>query len=100
MANADTNFIRPNCESDAGGIPGQSQQNRSSPRPDTIPRALSVAEFCTLYCLGRTYVFEQIKIGALTAKKAGRRTLIAREDGEAWFARLPLSQRPKKTGAT
>jgi hypothetical protein len=56
-------------------------------------QARSIAAFCEAYSVGRTYVFEQIRIGALKAKKAGTRTLISHEEGERWYAALPSARR-------
>lgn len=53
--------------------------------------AHSVAEFAQLSGLGRSFLYEQIKAGALPVRKAGRRTLILHEDGQDWLANLPIS---------
>lgn len=61
-----------------------------------IPQqAMSVADFCRAYGLGRTLVFELIKAGTLTAKKCGRRTLIPVDAAEAWFQGLPDQRCPR-----
>ncbi|MDP3552644.1 DNA-binding protein [Methylocystis sp.] len=39
--------------------------------------------------LGRTFIFGQIKVGALKARKAGRRTLVTDADLREWLASLP-----------
>ena len=39
--------------------------------------------------LGRSKLFEEINAGRLKARKAGRRTLILRDDLAAWLASLP-----------
>ncbi|WP_375410576.1 helix-turn-helix domain-containing protein [uncultured Methylobacterium sp.] len=39
--------------------------------------------------VGRSTIFEEIKVGRLKARKAGRRTLILHEDLAAWLASLP-----------
>jgi hypothetical protein len=51
----------------------------------------SVADFCTAYGVGRTYVYEQIGSGALKSKLAGRRRLILTSDAEQWWKSLPES---------
>lgn len=51
--------------------------------------AHSIAEFAQLSGLGRSFLYEQIKSGHLPVRKAGRRTLILRDEGQAWLARLP-----------
>ncbi|MFO1136035.1 MAG: DNA-binding protein [Rhodoblastus sp.] len=38
---------------------------------------------------GRTAVFGEIKAGRLKARKLGRRTIILRQDAEAWLQSLP-----------
>jgi excisionase family DNA binding protein len=53
--------------------------------------AYSIAEFAHLSGLGRSFLYEQIKAGTLPVRKAGRRTLILQEDGQAWLAKLPIS---------
>ena len=53
-------------------------------------RAMSIAEFCTRYGLGRTTVYEEIKSGRLRARKCGKRTLITDDDGEDWLRCLPM----------
>lgn len=51
--------------------------------------ALSVAEFCTIFGIGRTALYEELKTGRLKARKCGRRTLIPRSEGERWLESLP-----------
>lgn len=46
--------------------------------------AYSIDSFCRAYSIGRTLAFAEMKAGRLKARKAGRRTLILREDAEAW----------------
>ncbi len=53
------------------------------------PRAMSIAEFCRRYSIGRTSVYEEIGTGQLRAKKIGRRTIITEDDAEEWLRRLP-----------
>jgi excisionase family DNA binding protein len=52
-------------------------------------QVLSVTEACRVFGVGRSFLFEQLKRGALKAKKAGRRTLLARSELERWFRDLP-----------
>jgi excisionase family DNA binding protein len=52
-------------------------------------RAFSIPEFCLLYGVCRTTVYEEIRAGRLRAVKVGRRTLILVDDAEAWLAALP-----------
>ena len=51
--------------------------------------AYSIEEFSDLSGLGRTAIYEAIKTSRLRAKKAGRRTLILREDADDFLRNLP-----------
>ena len=62
--------------------------------------ALSVAEFAQLSGLGRSFLYEQIKSGRLPVRKAGRRTLILRDEGQAWLARLPVAGQRRPSPST
>jgi excisionase family DNA binding protein len=42
--------------------------------------------------LSRSFIYEALKRGDLTARKAGRRTLIAFADLETYLASLPIYQ--------
>jgi excisionase family DNA binding protein len=53
--------------------------------------AHSIAEFAQLSGLGRSFLYEQIKAGHLSVRKAGRRTLILDAEGQAWLAKLPVA---------
>jgi excisionase family DNA binding protein len=50
--------------------------------------ALSVAEFCAQFSLGRSKAYEEIKAGRLRIVKVGRRTLITASDAMAWLTSL------------
>ena len=52
--------------------------------------ANSIDEFCKLGNLGRSFVYSEIKARKLKARKAGRRTIITRQDREEYFAQLPV----------
>ncbi|WP_210264975.1 helix-turn-helix domain-containing protein [Bradyrhizobium archetypum] len=39
-------------------------------------RAWSIGQFCQYFGIGRTTVYEQIKLGRLRARKIGKRTII------------------------
>ena len=54
-------------------------------------RAMSVLQFCARYGVGRSTVYEQIRLGKLTIRKCGGRSLIACDDAERWLAALPAS---------
>jgi excisionase family DNA binding protein len=49
----------------------------------------SIEEFAKRSGLGRSFLYEQIKAGLLPVRKAGRRSLILREEGRAYLASLP-----------
>ena len=53
-------------------------------------RAMSIAEFCERYGLGRTKAYEELKSGRLRARKMGKRTIITEDDAEDWLQGLPL----------
>jgi hypothetical protein len=52
-------------------------------------RAMSLHVFCETYGIGRTKAYEEINAGRLKARKAGKRTIIAEDDAEAWLHLLP-----------
>jgi hypothetical protein len=52
-------------------------------------KAYSIAETAQLAGLGTTKVKEAIRLGALEARKAGRRTIVTDEAITAWIAGLP-----------
>ena len=56
---------------------------KSDPIYVTIPRAVEVSG------CARTRIYEALKRGDLTARKAGKRTLISYADLEAYLASLP-----------
>jgi excisionase family DNA binding protein len=55
-----------------------------------LRRAMGLSQFCERYNIGRTLVYELIKTGRLRARKIGKRTIIAEDDAEDWFRRLPI----------
>jgi excisionase family DNA binding protein len=55
----------------------------------TAKRTATVDETALIVGCGRTTVYEEINAGRLRARKIGRRTLILREDREAWLNSLP-----------
>ncbi len=61
--------------------------------PQTTPDKLahSIDESCAIAGVGRTYIYNAIAAGDLTARKAGRRTLILRSELEAWLTGLPTA---------
>jgi hypothetical protein len=59
------------------------------PRSYDQQRAWSIAQFCHCFGVGRTTVYEQIKLGHLHARKVGQRTIITDVDAEEWLRNLP-----------
>ena len=49
---------------------------------------LTINDFAKVTNLGRTRIYELLKRGEVKAVKIGRRTLIRREDADAWIASL------------
>lgn len=50
--------------------------------------AYSINEFCEAVSIGRNKTYIEIKEGRLKTVKIGRRTVIRREDAEAWLNSL------------
>ncbi|MEW6389605.1 MAG: helix-turn-helix domain-containing protein [Pseudomonadota bacterium] len=48
--------------------------------------AISVSEFCTIYGVGKSFLYEELKSGRLKARKVGARTLIPAAEARAWWA--------------
>lgn len=53
-------------------------------------RAMSIAEFCERYGVGRTKTYEELKSGRLRGRKIGKRSIITEDDAEDWLLRLPV----------
>lgn len=53
-------------------------------------RAMSIAEFCQRYSIGRTTAYQEIGSGRLRGRKIRKRTLIAQDDAEDWLRSLPI----------
>jgi hypothetical protein len=51
---------------------------------------MTVPEFCRWARIGRTKLYAEVKAGRLTLRKAGSKTLILCNDGEAWLRSLPV----------
>jgi hypothetical protein len=59
-----------------------------TPAPEQLG-AWSIEDFAKWSGLGRTKIFGYLKDGSLTAKRAGKRTLILRAEGERFINNLP-----------
>jgi hypothetical protein len=55
-------------------------------------RAFSIAEFCSLYDVGRTTAYGEIKAKRLHVVKVGKRTLVPADSAESWLKNLPTAQ--------
>jgi predicted DNA-binding transcriptional regulator AlpA len=55
-----------------------------------LHRAMSLAEFCQTYGIGRTTAYSEIKQKRLRARKIGKRTVIVEDDAEDWLKCLPV----------
>jgi excisionase family DNA binding protein len=51
-------------------------------------RAFSIHEFCPYYGIGRTTAYAEIAAGRLRRRKVGKRSLISKDDAEAWLQGL------------
>ena len=51
-------------------------------------QALTVKEFCTVFRICRATFYNEVRRGNLRAVKMGAKTLVLREDVEAWVERL------------
>lgn len=61
-------------------------ENTSSHRPVLQKKAYRIAEFCKVYGVSRSHVYNEIKSGRLKSRKRGCR-LIGVDDAENWFNR-------------
>lgn len=55
----------------------------------TEQHAFTLTQFCEAYGIGRTFAYAEIGAGRLKYRKAGRRTLILKQDAMAWADSLP-----------
>jgi excisionase family DNA binding protein len=60
---------------------------------DQQKRALSVEEAAKAAGIGRTMLFEEIRKGRITARKVGRRTIIAVDELDTWLKGLPTARK-------
>lgn len=80
-------------------MPGYGEKNmeptvETSPLGDCL--ALGITDAARVAGVGRSTNYEEINAGRLKARKAGRRTLIARADLQAWLDALP-NRAPSQT---
>lgn len=59
---------------------------------ETNKFGLTVEDAADLSSIGRTKIFEAIKLGKLTARKDGRRTIILAEELQAYLKSLPTTR--------
>ena len=55
-------------------------------------KIFSLAEAAKVMSDGRTFIFKEIRVGNLEAKKAGRRILITWDAIEKWLSKSPLDE--------
>jgi excisionase family DNA binding protein len=60
------------------------------PTIEQAKEALRIEEFGVLYGISRAQVYKEIAGGRLIARKVGSRTLIRRQDADAWLRALPV----------
>ena len=56
---------------------------------DELAGALTVSEFCETYNVGRTFFYQEINSGRLSARKAGTKTLVLKSEADRWARSLP-----------
>ena len=89
-------IARTHADAVAGTIPvdngGTTMVSKIEQRRRARQRAMSIAEFCERYGLGRTKTYEELKCGRLRGRKIGRRTIITEDDAEDWLRHLPAME--------
>lgn len=58
---------------------------------------LTITEACETLKLGRTRLYDLISKGEITARKAGKKTLIEKSELERWVSSLPSYQSQNHT---
>lgn len=53
---------------------------------DLSRMAISVAEFCQAFAIGKSLFYEEVKAGRLLVRKVGGRTLVPTAEARAWWA--------------
>jgi hypothetical protein len=69
-------------------LAGKAKLEASAPDMQTLDA------FCQANGISKTFAREQIRAGKLKIKKAGKSTMVAREDAEAWRAGLSTKTLP------
>jgi hypothetical protein len=80
------------------GVEKKLKENDAKIRNSGTVEAISIEAFCTEFGVGKTFAYGEIARGKLIARKAGRRTLIARDDAHRWLKSLPICE-DKTVGA-
>jgi hypothetical protein len=52
-------------------------------------KAYTITSFCRAYAIGRSLTYSEMAAGRLRFKKAGRRTIILKDDADYWLEHLP-----------
>lgn len=54
--------------------------------------SFTIKEFCRAYGVSRSLLYKEMAAGRLSARKAGRRTLILKEVADDWLHTLPKAR--------
>jgi len=52
--------------------------------------ASTVDDFCVRNAIGRSTFYKEVRAGRLMLRKIGRKTVVLREDEDAWRQSLPV----------
>jgi hypothetical protein len=86
---------------DTGDVYSELYNYGENPTPLVPPPiAYSIKSLCTAVDLSRSLVYQHIKANLLKTLKVGRRTIVLREDAEAWLQSMRVEKRgdSKPTG--
>jgi len=61
----------------------------TQPEYDAPRSAMSIAEFCKRYAIGRSSAYEEHRRGRLAFRKVGARSIILASEAERWAQSLP-----------
>jgi excisionase family DNA binding protein len=90
------------AQGEEGGMKARRKRKKISAAEQALrarQRAMSIAEFCQRYGVGRTTAYGEINSGRLRARKIGKRTVITDDDAEHWLEDLPTIAPAHKTEA-